>query len=504
MRRVNAIRRVVICGGGTAGWMTAAALSKEFDGQDLTITLVESDEIGTVGVGEATIPGIHTFNLMLGLDQAEFMRECKATFKLGVEFVDWGRIGARYMHSFTRYGKDLKAVAFHQMWLRQKLTGYLPQDGSIDDYNLGAVAAKANRFRHPVAGEKSEAGALNYAFHFDASLYAKYLRRYAEKRRVMRTEGRIQDVILDTETGFIRSVALENGKEIEGDLFIDATGFRGLLIGQALGVGYDNWSHYLPCDRAVAVACEGSKPLLPYTRSTADMAGWRWRIPLRHRVGNGYVYSSAFLDQDAAEERLLAKLDGPATADPRHLRFTTGRRHRSWERNCVAIGLSAGFLEPLESTSIHLIQTAILRLLAYFPDTAFEAADIDTFNRLTRAEYLNVRDFLILHYKLTTRDDDAFWRHCRDMAVPESLEQAIALFASRGRVVVSNDQLFTLHSWTAVLIGQGLLPRDFDPLAGKFNQAEIDDFMASYRRSIMANVASLPEHEAYLGSGLID
>ncbi len=486
------IETIVILGGGTAGWMAAAALSRALQNLDVRIRVIESDEIGTIGVGEATVPAIHQFNRLLGLDQADFMRRCQATIKLGIEFVDWGGLGRRYMHPFTPYGAG--QPHFHRLWLKHAHAGGTDR---IDAYNLGALAARAGRFAAGDGG-RSGVGPLNYAFHFDAALYAKYLRDYAEQRGVVRTQGKAVAARQDGGTGHIKAICLDSGEEIAGDFFIDCSGFGGFLIEQTLHTGYDAWSDVLPCDRAIAVQCEGGEIPVPYTRSTADTAGWMWRIPLQNRIGNGYVYSSAHIGDDEAEARLLAQLDGAATTAPRRLRFVTGKRKRVWNGNCLALGLAAGFLEPLESTSIHLIQTSILRLLSLFPDKGFEPVEIAEFNRQTDEEYDNIRDFLIAHYKLTQRDDTAFWRHCRDMVVPERVQAIIDLFAAKGRLTMRPEHLFTTQSWLAVLLGQGPLPRDDDPLLKPMPEDEVVAQMVQTRRRLDQAVAAMPSHEDFL------
>jgi tryptophan 7-halogenase len=495
----NAIEHLVIAGGGTAGWMTAAAVSRAFAGSPMKITLVESEEIGTIGVGEATIPTIHAFNQTLGIDQAEFMAACQATFKLGIEFVDWKAVGQSYIHPFTAYGRHHKNIFFHELWLKYaQCAEERGEPISIDDYNLCCVAARRGRFEHPVGGQPIPVGPLYYAFHFDAGLYARFLRRYSESRGVTRVEGKIAQVQQHSESGNIQALIMEDGRRIEGDMFVDCTGQRALLIGQTLKSPYEDWRHWLPCDRAVAVPCASVEPPIPYTRSTADSAGWRWRIPLQHRVGNGYVYSSRFLDDDAAERQLLNNLDGAALDAPRRIPFVPGRRKAFWIQNCVAIGLSSGFMEPLESTSIHLIQTAILKLLAYFPDKSFEPADIKTFNRLTLDEYERLRDFLILHYKVTQRADTPFWRYCRDMDIPDSLRDIIELFEARGRLQISGDHLFTTQSWLSVMVGQGLHPRGYDPLVDTLPEAELNAHMKSIRDYIDQATTAMPRHHDYL------
>ncbi|HVY24040.1 MAG TPA: tryptophan halogenase family protein [Steroidobacteraceae bacterium] len=495
----NAVRRVVIAGGGTAGWMTATALSHAFSRKPLDITLVESEEIGSVGVGEATIPTLHYFNSTFGIDQRDFVCESGGTFKLGIEFVDWGDIGRRYIHPFAPYGRDLNNIFFHELWMKYaKRRADADASCLIDDYNICCVAAKAGRFKHPVSGESSVAGTLKYAFHFDASLYARYLRRLCEAKDVRRVEGRIVNVFQNSGNGHIESLTLADGRKIEGDLFIDCTGQRAMLIGQTLGSGFEDWRSWLPCDTAIAVPSAHVEPPLPYTRSSADAAGWRWRIPLQHRIGNGYVYSSAHIGHDEAERRLLACLDGAPLASPRRIPFRTGRRKVFWIGNCVAIGLAAGFLEPLESTSIHLIQTAVFKLLALFPDLNFDQADINAFNRHTISEYERIRDFLILHYKITQRSDTSFWRYCAEMIVPDSVRENIELFESRGRMFISADHLFTGQSWLSVMLGQGLRPRGYDPLVDALTDEELDAHMNFVRDGITRAVAAMPNHADYV------
>ncbi|MDC7676137.1 tryptophan halogenase family protein [Asticcacaulis machinosus] len=499
MRAVDGLKRVVIVGGGTAGWMTAAAFSKALHGLPLSITLIESDEIGTVGVGEATIPAIHHFNAFLGLNQADFMRHCQATFKLGIEFINWGKVPGSYIHPFTRFGLDHTNLPFHQMWM-----AYAKDDlaagrtTGIEAFSLACVAARKGLFAHPVSGAGSDITRLNYAFHFDASLYARYLRSYAETRGVTRVEGKIVDARQNVDTGFVTQVVLSDGRAVDGDFFIDCSGFRGLLIEQALKTGYEDWTHWLPADRAIAVPSDNGDRLLPLTQATTEAAGWRWSIPLQHRRGNGYVFSSQYLTEDAARETLLQSLPAQPQAEPRTIRFVTGKRKAGWNRNVVAVGLSSGFLEPLESTSIHLIQAAILRILAHFPDAEFSPADVAAYNRETSAEMERVRDFVILHYKTAGREDTSFWRYCRDMSVPDSLSHAIEAFKSRGRLTISHDNLFSVHSWLAVLLGQGILPSALDPLLGTLPLSELNAVMAQQRGEIDQALKGLRRHEDYL------
>ena len=485
------IQRVLVVGGGTAGWMAAAALAHKFAGTKLAITLIESAEIGTVGVGEATIPHIRHFNATLGIDEAEFFAATKGTYKLGIEFVNWGRIGESYIHPFGEFGAPIHGVPFHQQWLAGGAAS-----GSIEDYSLPIQAARRGRFRRPDGDPATLGGSYNYAYQFDAGLYAKYLRTYSEARGVVRREGKVVDVALDGESGFVRSVTLESGETIEADLFLDCSGFRGLIIEQALKTGYEEWTHWLPCDRAIAMPCANVGPIAPYTRATAQDAGWIWRIPLQHRTGNGHVYSSAFTSDEAALETLLAQLPSEPLADPNKLRFVTGKRRRQWVGNTIAIGLASGFLEPLESTSIHLIQVGLGRLLDLFPTREWDPLDAEEFNRLMALDYERVRDFLILHYHATERDDSPFWRHCRTMTLPDSLEYKMALFRERGVVIQYREGTFLEPSWLAVYLGQHVVPRHADPRAG---EEGIGAAMAAIRAEIAAAAVAMPTHESALG-----
>ncbi len=488
----NRLRRVVIVGGGTAGWMTAAALGRFLtrDGQT-SVTLVESEAIGTVGVGESTIPQINIFNRMLGLDENDFVRKTKATFKLGIDFVDWKQIGHSYHHPFGPYGIDMEAVSFHAYWLKLHALG---EDDDLSAYSLNALAARQNRFMRPNGQPNSPLGAIAYAFQFDAGLYAKYLRDYAEARGIVRQEGKIATVQQHGETGFVTSVTLESGDVIEGDLFIDCSGFRGLLIEQTLQTGYEDWSQWLLNDRAVAVPCALGGSTAPVTRATARPAGWQWRIPLQHRLGNGYAYSSAHISEDEATAYLLAHLDGEPLAAPNPIRFKAGRRKKSWNRNVVAIGLSAGFMEPLESQSIHLIQVGIARLLAMFPDRDFRQPDIDRYNRVMAFEYEKIRDFLILHFKATKRNDTPYWDYLREMSVPDYLADKMAVFESYGRIFRENEELFNDTSWFAVMVGQGLLPRGYDPMVDVMSDDELRRRMAEIKSVIAKSAEVMPDH----------
>lgn len=484
---------VVIVGGGTAGWMAAAALAR-FLGEQVRIRLIESDEIGTVGVGEATIPQIQLFNSGLGIDEDDFLRATQGTFKLGIEFVDWVGRGHRYIHAFGTIGRSLGLLPFHQYWLRQRAHG-----GGKDlwAFSPSARAAARNRFARPSRDPSPIPSGIAYAFHFDASLYAAYLRRYAEARGVNRTEGKVVDVRLRGEDGHIEAVRLDGGEEVAGDLFLDCSGFRGLLIEQALATGYEDWTHWLPCDRALAVPCESAGELTPYTRSTARPAGWQWRIPLQHRIGNGYVYCSRFVSDEEVAETLLANLDGGALADPRPLRFTTGKRRQAWNRNCVALGLAAGFMEPLESTSIHLIQSAVARLLQLFPAGGIDPAEVAEYNRQTDFEWAAIRDFLIFHYHANGGESD-FWRACRDMAIPDSLAHRIELFGGNGRIFREHEELFTEVGWLQVMTGQGIAPRGYDPVADQLTPAQLDEFLTLAERHAAHVADRMPSHADFV------
>ena len=492
--RDRRLRRIVIVGGGTAGWMAAAVLARFVRNGYTSIELVESEAIGTIGVGEATIPPVRSLLEMLRIDESEFLRFTHGTFKLGIEFVDWMRPGHRYMHPFGALGADIEGVPFHQFWLKSRA---IPDATGIEDYSLTAVAARNGRFGRP-RDARFPLNQWAYAYHFDATLVARYLRRYAERLGVRRHEGQIVDGILDGERGFVDAVVLGDGRRIEGDFFIDCSGFRALLIGEVLGVAYDDWTHWLPCDRAVAVPSENVSAPLPHTRATARPAGWQWHIPLQHRTGNGYVYSSGAVSDDEATTTLLASLTGAALGEPRLLRFMTGRRRRFWHRNCLALGLAAGFTEPLESTAIHLVQAGIAKLLALFPDRDFDPLETDEYNRLMGATYAQIRDFLILHYKMTERDDSAFWNHCRGMEVPESLQRKIDLFAGRGRLFRYEDELFSVTSWVAVLLGQGVTPAGHDPIADSMPGGELREVLAKMRARIATTAGDLPTHQDYI------
>ena len=492
----HAIRKIVIVGGGTAGWMAAAAFSRFLNNGYTETILIESEEIGTVGVGEATIPPIMTFNGLLGINENDFVRATQGTFKLGIEFVDWGNLGERYFHPFGTYGRDIHGVHFHQLYMRERLRRAMPD---ISEFSMSSVAASLGRFGRPSKDASSPIADLVYAFHFDAGLYARFLRRYAERGGVKRLEGRIVDAALRGEDGFVQSVTLADGRIVDGDLFIDCSGFRGLLIEQKLKTGYEDWTHWLPCDRAMAVPTENVPGKLdPFTRSTARRAGWQWRIPLQHRTGNGLVYSSAHMSDDEAEQTLLGNLEGEALAPPRKLFFTTGRRKLGWNRNVVALGLSSGFIEPLESTSIHLIQSGIAKLISLFPDRRFDPIERDQFNRLTEVQTEDIRDFIILHYHATQRADSDFWNACRTMSIPDSLQQKMELFRHKGRSFREGFELFSLPSWVAVMLGQNVGPDGYDPIADALDENKIAAAMEQMRGSFAETAQALPTHAEFI------
>jgi len=492
----NPIRRLVIVGGGTAGWMAAAAISRIMGGTGLRIELVESEEIGTVGVGEATIPQINLFNAMLGINEADFVRATNGTYKLGIEFRDWTHIGHRYVHPFGFYGINMMGVEFHHHWLKGRGLG---DTTPLDDYSLSIVAALKGRFEHPRPDQpNSPLSQIAYAFQFDAGLYARFLRHMAKANGVVRTEGKIVEVLQNGETGHVEAVRLESGVRVEGDFFIDCSGFRGLLIEQTLNAGFEDWGEWLPCDRAIAVPCELGGDRNPLTRSTARPAGWQWRIPLQHRIGNGHVYSSAHMSDDEAAAILLANLDGPALAEPRQLRFQAGHRRKVWDKNVVALGLASGFLEPLESTSIHLVQTGIARLMTLFPTRDIKAVEIDRYNAQTAREYVDIRDFLVLHYKATRRDDSAFWDYCRTLPPPPGLAAKLDMFRANGRIFREHEELFTETSWLSVMVGQGIEAGAYHPAADLLPDAETLTRLTHIREVIDATADALPTQGAFL------
>ncbi|MFL6602705.1 MAG: tryptophan halogenase family protein [Steroidobacteraceae bacterium] len=493
--QLPAQQKIVIVGGGTAGWMSAALLARVTGGRLGQITLVESDEIGTIGVGEATIPYIRDFNRILGLDEGEFLRETRGTIKLGIEFRDWTRLGHSYTHPFGRIGAPIGQTAFQHLLTRSRLQG---GDGDFHAYSLCCMAARLNRFAPSPPADVGVHSTLGYAYHFDAGLYARYLRNYAEKRGVVRVEGRIVEVQQRPEDGHISRLRLANGGQIEGSLFIDCSGLIGLLIEKTLASGFEDWSHWLPCNSAAFVPSEKLAPLVPYTRSTARAAGWQWRIPLQHRTGNGYVFCRDFIPDDTAAAVLLDGLDAKPLAEPRFIRFKAGRRREFWKKNVVSIGLAAGFLEPLESTSIHLIHSGLIKLLDLWPREAMDPLLADQYNQAVGAEYEAIRDFLILHYKSTERDDSPFWRYCRDNSIPDSLTYKMEHFRRSSRIILTRGDLFQPPSWLAVFLGQNVIPQDYDPLADLIPDATLRAQLDGMRAEIERKAASLPTHEEFL------
>jgi len=482
------IRHVVIAGGGTAGWMAAAAVAKLL-GKTVKVSLVESEEIGTVGVGEATIPTLLTLHELLKIKEQDFVSAVGGTFKLGISFENWHDVGKDYIHSFGFTGKDCWAAGFQHFWLKGKQLGISREFG---EYCNEWLAAKHNRFA--VLPNQN----LNYAYHFDSSRYAAFLRNIAEEHGAVRIEGKIATVLQNEATGFITGLRLDSGQQIDGDFFVDCTGFRGLLIEQTLHAGYDDWQHWLPCDSALAVQTENVQPPIPYTRSIAHEAGWQWRIPLQHRTGNGMVYCSKFWSRDEAEAKLRGNLEGELVTEPRPIKFQTGTRRRHWVKNCVAVGLSSGFMEPLESTSIHLIQRSVVRFMQMFPYDGVRQPDIDEFNNQMKFEIENIRDFIILHYHVTERTDTPFWRHCRTMEIPESLQHRIDLFKETGRVFKVPTELFGENSWTQVMLGQGLHPEQYHPIVNMMDEQELRDFLGGIHGSVERLVSQLPEHQRFI------
>jgi len=495
---IDPIKQIQIVGGGTTGWMAAAALSHMLAGTGTSIRLIESEAIGTVGVGEATIPPIKMFNDMLGLDEMDFVKATQATFKLGIEFINWTRLGHSYIHPFGDFGLEFDAVPFYQYWIRQSLEGQT-KGRDLFDYSLMVRACQQSKFMLPLKDRPNSAlSGINYAYQFDASLYGSFLRQYAEAKGVERIEGKVTQVSQDSETGFVTSITTEDGRKLDADFFIDCSGFRGLLIEGALETGYEDWSQWLPANRAVAIGCEKTTEAIPYTKAIAREAGWQWRIPLQHRTGNGHVYCSEFMSDDHAADVLINSLDASGVGDPKFLRFTTGRRKKFWDKNVLALGLAAGFMEPLESTSIHLVQTSLARLVTHFPDKSFNIHDINAFNTRTILEYERVRDFLVLHYTATERDDTEFWRHCRSIERPAHLIEKIHRFEGGGRIFDAHLDLFSMPSWLAVMYGQGVRPKNYNPVTLKATSDELESVMIRVESAINAAVDFMPSHQAFI------
>jgi tryptophan halogenase len=493
--------RVVIVGGGTAGWMSAAGIRRRLETTDYSVTLIESDDIGTVGVGEATLPHIKIFNDMLGVDEAQFMRATRATFKLGIQFCDWDQPGGSYIHPFGAFGEPWGGVEFQHHWLRSQREGH--QRFPLEDFSYSVVGARNNAFEFPNEDSKSIRSTYSYAYHFDAGLYAAYLRSWAMERGVRRIEGQVCDVSRHPTTGDLTELTLKSGEHVAGDLFIDCSGFRSLLLGNVVGVAWQDWTHWLPCDRALAVPCQRVGALTPYTRSTARPAGWIWRIPLQHRTGNGYIFSSRFINDGEARDTLLSALDGAAQGEPRLLRFSPGRRERAWSGNCVAIGLASGFLEPLESTSIYLIQSAVTDLINLMPrprSTGVDARLVNEFNRLNEMQYERIRDFLILHYTANRRVGEPLWDYARSMPLPDSLVHKLELFRSRAALPSHQYGLFARDSWLAVLVGQGIAATGYDRLADVFPLSVLEERLSEFRNRIQTNVDAMTSHDAFIAN----
>ncbi|WP_416306951.1 tryptophan halogenase family protein [Neptunicella sp. SCSIO 80796] len=488
------VNKIVIVGGGTAGWMAAASLARYGKGQ-LAITLIESSQMGTVGVGEATIPNIVDFNRNLGIDEIEFIKATQATFKLGIQFEHWRQPNHHFFHPFSDYGVKIDNVEFHQYLHRLIAAG---DKVELADYSFSCALAKGRRFAQPHPNPPTPLADYSYAYHFDAGLYANFLRDVALEQGVTHIDAKISQVSQHQGSGFIRSVTLDDGRQIDGELFIDCSGFKGLLIEETLKTGYEKWSEWLLCDTAMAVQTERVGEPVPFTRTIAERAGWQWRIPLQHRTGNGHIFSSQFEDVEQAQKTLLDSIEGKTVNTPREIRFTPGRRKQIWNKNCFALGLASGFIEPLESTSISLIQTAIAKLLSFFPDQSFNPHDIAEVNRLHNLEVERIRDFIILHYKLSQRDDSAFWRHCRNMTVPDSLQHKIELYQSRGHVVMYDHESFEQASWLTMYHGFGRKPVRFDPRAAVVDINLVRQKLQQMRDSINSAATQAMPHQAFI------
>lgn len=486
-----AVTSIVIVGGGTAGWMTAMALARTLGTQSCSIRVIESEGSGSASIDETTIPAIRDFNRRLGIDEQEFMRATGATFKLGIEFADWRSIGASYMHPSGPFGLDINGVGFHHYWLKQRIAG---NTAPFDQFALASVAASKGRFKHPAEDRRSVNFSYSYAVNLDASLYVEYLRGIAEKLGVQSIDGMVVDVHLRAKDGFVDSIVLESGESISGELFIDCSGSRGLLIEGALKTGYEDWRAWLPCDSALVVQTESTGDPMPYTRATAGYAGWQWQIPLQNRVSNGHVYSSAYIGEDVAASALLSNVEGQRLTEPQLTRFTPGKRLKMWNRNCVAIGSSAGFIDPLEPTGIFLIQAAIIKLIEFFPNADFAVADTCAYNRQLDKLFDDARDFVVLHYKATQRDDSSFWDYCREMSVPDELAQRLMLFASRGVALQRRDEPFVQASWLSVFLGQGVIPEAYDPRTDCIKDSEIAEYVTNIHQQINAAAEAMPPY----------
>lgn len=494
------LKKIVIVGGGTTGWMAAAGFAKALVPLGYEVTLVESDEIATVGVGEATIPPIKAFNALLGFDESEFLKRTLGTYKLGIEFVNWGRENHRYMHPFGSIGSPYGPLSFYHYWLKYHLQG---NSDDLGEYCIAVQAARQNKFTRPVNKPGSPLQRIDYAYHFDASLYAKYLREYAEAGGVRRIEGIVNEIKLRDDNGYIDSLELKSGQIVNADFYIDCTGFSALLIEQALHTGYDDWNNYLLCDSAIAVQSFNTEAPRPFTRSTAHEAGWQWEIPLQHRTGNGYVYASRYINDDLAKNTLLNHVSGELVNEPRTIRFKPGMRKKMWNKNCVAMGLASGFIEPLESTSIHLIQAAIVKLISMFPAGDFSEYDQNQYNQMMADDYLCTRDFIILHYKATERTDTAFWRYCKAMDIPDSLNNRLELYRRNGRIFLKPHDIFKEESWVSVLQGQGIVPADYHPLADALSGPALDQYMKRISSGISQSISTMPLHADFIAKYLL-
>lgn len=488
------LQKIIILGGGSSGWMTAAALGKLLKNHPCEIQLIESDAIGTVGVGEATIPQILLFNDLIGLDENTFLKRTKGTFKLGIQFKDWRKQGHEYYHAFGEVGKNMEGLQFYHYWLKMRQRG---KAAPLDQYTLSSLACNEKRFMRSIDAGNSPLSNIAYAFHFDAGLYAQYLSECAQQHGVTRTEGKVE-AVTQHPNGDIRSLTLQDGTEHYADFFIDCSGFKGVLIEETLQTGYENWQHWLPCDRAVTAPSTLPESPWPFTRAAAQSAGWQWRIPLQHRVGNGHVYSSQFMSDEDAQNTLLNNIEGDLLAAPRVIPFTTGKRKQFWHKNCLAIGLASGFMEPLESTSLHLVQAAISKFFTFFPFAGPSQCDIDEYNRQMDFEYTRIRDFLILHYHVTEREDSAFWRYCKNMAIPDTLQMKLEQFKENGRIHRFNNELFNDLSWFEVMYGQGLRPKAYNAFADIFSEQALESRLDSIRNVVRRSVDYMPSHDAYI------
>lgn len=493
------IQNIVILGGGTAGWMSAAALAHHFAKTGMNITLVESEQIGTVGVGEASIPHMQFFNKMLGIDEFEFIQKTQATFKLGIEFINWGKPSSRYFHPFGDYGQTVNQIDFHHLWLKAKKLGL---NANLEDFCLASVAANQNRFIPPNTQANSIYSTYNYAYHLDAGLYAQFLREYCQQKQVTRIEGKVEQVIQDPATGHIQKLILTSGQTVSGELFIDCSGFNGLLIEQTLKTGYQDWTHWLPCDKAIAIAAHNKKTRAPYTSSTAQLAGWQWHIPLRHRSGNGLVYASHYQTPQAAQDLLLQSLPTQPLSEPKHIQFKTGKRNKMWYKNVVAIGLSSGFLEPLESTSIYLIQAGVETLIEHFPDLEFNAFQTQSYNQIMNSAYQRIRDFLILHYKMNQNNDSDFWRDCQQMSIPDSLQETIENYQVQGLLPDYQNGLFFKPSWLSVLHGQGVVAQNYHPKVDQIPNSLLLKNLQNMQQQIELAAQNIPLAEQQLAEYL--